>query len=115
MSRRAFHGVIPALAVPFRDDYKIDEDGLARFSRWLARCRGVTAVMTNGHTGEVGSGNVIKLTNNMISLGSSVLIQEALAVGVKAGERARRTSSARVGFIGVTVAKRRRRPRGERV
>jgi 3-hydroxyisobutyrate dehydrogenase-like beta-hydroxyacid dehydrogenase len=37
------------------------------------------------HTGEVGSGNVIKLTNNMISLGSSVLIQEALAVGVKAG------------------------------
>ena len=37
------------------------------------------------HTGEVGSGNVVKLTNNMISLGSSVLIQEALAVGVKAG------------------------------
>ena len=37
------------------------------------------------HTGPVGSGNVIKLTNNMISLGSSVLIQEALAVGVKAG------------------------------
>jgi 3-hydroxyisobutyrate dehydrogenase-like beta-hydroxyacid dehydrogenase len=37
------------------------------------------------HTGAVGSGNVIKLTNNMISLGSSVLIQEALAVGVKAG------------------------------
>jgi 4-hydroxy-tetrahydrodipicolinate synthase len=55
MSRRAFHGVIPALAVPFRDDYKIDEDGLARFSRWLAGCRGVTALMTNGHTGEVGS------------------------------------------------------------
>ncbi|HKA60880.1 MAG TPA: dihydrodipicolinate synthase family protein [Methylomirabilota bacterium] len=55
MSRRAFRGVIPALAVPFRDDYKIDEDGLARFSRWLAGCRGVTALMTNGHTGEVGS------------------------------------------------------------
>ncbi|HEY7204734.1 MAG TPA: dihydrodipicolinate synthase family protein [Methylomirabilota bacterium] len=55
MSRRAFHGVIPALAVPFRDDYKIDEDGLARFSRWLAGCRGVTALMANGHTGEVGS------------------------------------------------------------
>jgi 4-hydroxy-tetrahydrodipicolinate synthase len=52
---RAFKGVIPALAVPFRDDYKIDEDGLARFSRWLAGCRGVSALMTNGHTGEVGS------------------------------------------------------------
>ncbi len=28
---------------------------------------------------------MVKLTNNMISLGSRVLIQEALAVGVKAG------------------------------
>jgi len=53
--RRAFHGVIPALAIPFREDYKLDEDGLDRFARWLAGCRGVTALMTNGHTGEVGS------------------------------------------------------------
>ena len=52
---RAFHGVIPAMAVPFRDDFKLDGEGLARFARWLAGCRGVTAVMTNGHTGEVGS------------------------------------------------------------
>ena len=52
---RAFHGVIPAMAIPFRDDYKIDEEGLARFARWLAGRHGVTAVMTNGHTGEVGS------------------------------------------------------------
>jgi 4-hydroxy-tetrahydrodipicolinate synthase len=52
---RTFGGVIPAMAVPFRDDYKIDDDGLARFARWLAGCRGVTALMTNGHTGEVGS------------------------------------------------------------
>jgi 3-hydroxyisobutyrate dehydrogenase-like beta-hydroxyacid dehydrogenase len=37
------------------------------------------------HVGDVGMGNVIKLTNNMISLGSRVLIQEALAVAVKAG------------------------------
>ena len=34
---RPFHGVIPAMAISF------------------AGCRGVTAVMTNGHTGEVGS------------------------------------------------------------
>ena len=52
---RPFHGVIPAMAIPFRDDYKIDEEDLARFARWLAGCRGVTAVMTNGHTGELGS------------------------------------------------------------
>jgi len=37
------------------------------------------------YVGDVGMGNVIKLTNNMISLGSRVLIQEALAVAVKAG------------------------------
>jgi 3-hydroxyisobutyrate dehydrogenase-like beta-hydroxyacid dehydrogenase len=37
------------------------------------------------HVGDVGMGNVVKLTNNMISLGSRVLIQEALAVAVKAG------------------------------
>lgn len=52
---RAYHGVIPAMAVPFLDDYKLDEEGLARFTKWLAGCRGVTGVMTNGHTGEVGS------------------------------------------------------------
>jgi 4-hydroxy-tetrahydrodipicolinate synthase len=52
---RAFRDVIPALAIPFRDDYKLDADGLARFARWLAGRPGVTALMTNGHTGEVGS------------------------------------------------------------
>src|SRR3989441_570503 len=52
---RPLRGIIPAMAVPLLDDYKIDEDNLARFALWLAGCRGVTAVMTNGHTGEVGS------------------------------------------------------------
>jgi 4-hydroxy-tetrahydrodipicolinate synthase len=54
-TERAYHGVIPAMAIPFLDDYKLDEEGLARFTKWLAGCRGVTGVMTNGHTGEVGS------------------------------------------------------------
>ena len=27
---RPFHGVIPAMAIPFRDDYKIDEEGGSR-------------------------------------------------------------------------------------
>ena len=26
---RAFHGVIPAMAIPFRGDYKIDEEEVA--------------------------------------------------------------------------------------
>ena len=48
-----FHGLIPALAVPFRADHSIDAEGLAGFARWLARQPGIVGMMTNGHTGEV--------------------------------------------------------------
>jgi 3-hydroxyisobutyrate dehydrogenase-like beta-hydroxyacid dehydrogenase len=37
------------------------------------------------HVGPVGTGNVLKLTNNMMIHASSLLVQEALAIGVKAG------------------------------
>lgn len=48
-------GLIPAIAVPFNDDFSIDRAGLTRFARWLAGQRGIKALMTNGHTGEVFS------------------------------------------------------------
>jgi 4-hydroxy-tetrahydrodipicolinate synthase len=50
-----FKGLIPAIAVPFNEDLSIDATGLARFARWLAGQRGIKALMTNGHTGEVFS------------------------------------------------------------
>ena len=50
-----FHGIIPAIAVPFRADYSIDEPELRRFAVWLAQRKGVVGLMTNGHTGEVFS------------------------------------------------------------
>jgi 4-hydroxy-tetrahydrodipicolinate synthase len=50
-----FHGLIPAMAVPFRPDFSIDEAELTRFAQWLARQPGVVGMMTNGHTGEVFS------------------------------------------------------------
>ncbi len=50
-----FHGLIPAMAVPFRPDYSIDAAELTRFARWLAEQPGVVGMMTNGHTGEVFS------------------------------------------------------------
>jgi 4-hydroxy-tetrahydrodipicolinate synthase len=50
-----FHGLIPAMAVPFRPDHSIDEAELSRFTAWLGRQKGVVGVMTNGHTGEVFS------------------------------------------------------------
>jgi len=50
-----FHGLIPAMAVPFRSDHSIDDEELTKFARWLARQPGVVGMMTNGHTGEVFS------------------------------------------------------------
>ncbi|WP_454688143.1 dihydrodipicolinate synthase family protein [Achromobacter aloeverae] len=55
MSSIDFNGIIPAIAVPFNQDYSIDEPELKRFSRWLAGQPGIHALMTNGHTGEVFS------------------------------------------------------------
>lgn len=50
-----YHGIIPAIAVPFNDDHSIDAPELQRFARWLGKQPGITALMTNGHTGEVFS------------------------------------------------------------
>lgn len=67
-----FNGIIPAIAVPFNRDYSIDETDLARFAQWLGRQPGITALMTNGHTGEVFSltprerAEVTRLTANAV-------------------------------------------------
>jgi len=50
-----YRGIIPALACPFTHDDRIDEAALRRLASWLAGHKGVVAVMTNGHTGEVFS------------------------------------------------------------
>lgn len=50
-----FHGLIPAMALPFRRDHSIDEAELVKFARWLSVQPGVVGMMTNGHTGEVFS------------------------------------------------------------
>jgi 4-hydroxy-tetrahydrodipicolinate synthase len=52
-SKITFRGIIPAIGVPFRKDHSIDEAELRRLATWLANRRGVVALMTNGHTGEV--------------------------------------------------------------
>jgi 3-hydroxyisobutyrate dehydrogenase-like beta-hydroxyacid dehydrogenase len=53
--------------------------------RKLLRSGDEMVVSTSSTPGPRGPANVIKLTNNIISLGSKVLIQEAMAVAVKAG------------------------------
>jgi 4-hydroxy-tetrahydrodipicolinate synthase len=50
-----YHGIIPAISTPFTPDYRIDEAALRKLASWLAGHKGIVAVMTNGHTGEVFS------------------------------------------------------------
>jgi 4-hydroxy-tetrahydrodipicolinate synthase len=48
-----FRGVLPALQVPYLENFSIDEPELRRFVRWLAAHEGIGGLVTNGHTGEV--------------------------------------------------------------
>lgn len=56
MARAAsYKGIIPALVLPLDSDLSIDEPELRRVARWLAGFKGIAALMTNGHTGDVFS------------------------------------------------------------
>ena len=50
-----YKGIIPALTLPLKADLSIDEQELRRLSHWLTTFKGIAALMTNGHTGEVFS------------------------------------------------------------
>ena len=50
---KPFRGILPALQLPYSDDFLIDEPELRRFARWLAGHDGIGGLVTNGHTGEV--------------------------------------------------------------
>lgn len=50
-----YKGIIPALTLPLKSDLSIDEQELRRLSHWLTTFKGISALMTNGHTGEVFS------------------------------------------------------------
>ena len=48
-----YKGIFPAMQCPFAPDLSIDEPELRRFTAWLASHRGISGLVTNGHTGEV--------------------------------------------------------------
>jgi 4-hydroxy-tetrahydrodipicolinate synthase len=50
-----YKGIIPAVVLPLNPDLSIDEPELRRVARWLAGFKGIAALMTNGHTGDVFS------------------------------------------------------------
>ena len=46
-------GVIPAVLLPFRADFSIDEPAYRRHLRDVAALRGISAITVNGHSSEV--------------------------------------------------------------
>ena len=48
-----FRGVLPAMQLPYDENYKIDEADLRSFTRRLISHEGIGGLVTNGHTGEV--------------------------------------------------------------
>ncbi len=50
-----YKGIIPAVVLPLNPDLEIDEPELRRVASWLAGHKGISALMTNGHTGDVFS------------------------------------------------------------
>jgi 4-hydroxy-tetrahydrodipicolinate synthase len=55
MSSYQPEGVIPAVLLPFFDDFSIDEASYRAHIRDVASARGVTAITTNAHASEVAS------------------------------------------------------------
>ena len=47
------HGVIPAVLLPFRSDFSIDETAYRKHLRDVAAVRGISALTVNGHASEV--------------------------------------------------------------
>jgi 4-hydroxy-tetrahydrodipicolinate synthase len=49
------HGVIPAVLLPFNDDFSIDERGFRSHLRDVAAAKGISAITINAHSTEVAS------------------------------------------------------------
>ncbi|MEF3308074.1 dihydrodipicolinate synthase family protein [Paenibacillus sp. GYB004] len=54
-NKSKWSGVFPAVLLPFKDDYTIDEQGFRELVHWVASHDGVNGIVVNGHTGEIMS------------------------------------------------------------
>lgn len=96
MSERPWTGVFPAAMCPFLEDERIDEAGLRAYLVELSGVDGVTGLVVNGHTGEVGSlldeeratvtavardavGGEVKVVTGVMAEGSAGAIAQARA------------------------------------
>jgi 4-hydroxy-tetrahydrodipicolinate synthase len=48
---KKFRGVYPAVLLPFKDDYSINEQGFRNLVRWVAEHEGIEGIVVNGHIG----------------------------------------------------------------
>ena len=54
MGKNSMRGIYPAIPVPFKSDWSLDEADFRRYLRWIVG-QGVQGLVTNGHTGEISS------------------------------------------------------------
>jgi len=52
-NKEKWSGVFPAVLIPFKDDYSIDEEGFRKLVSWVASHDGINGIVVNGHTGEI--------------------------------------------------------------
>ncbi|MCY1097643.1 dihydrodipicolinate synthase family protein [Bacillus safensis] len=52
-NKEKWSGVFPAVLIPFKDDYSIDEPAFRKLVRWVAEHEGINGIVVNGHTGEI--------------------------------------------------------------
>ena len=52
---KTFKTIFPAVSVPLKDDYSIDEPAFRAYLRWLKTFygKGIEGLVVNGHTGEI--------------------------------------------------------------
>ncbi len=56
MSRPKPRGIFPAIPIPFKSDWLLDEAEFRQYLRWISQ-QGVQGLVVNGHTGEISSLN----------------------------------------------------------
>jgi len=55
--KERWENIFPAICIPLREDYSVDEEILRRYVKWLADFDLIDGLVCNGHTGEITSLN----------------------------------------------------------
>lgn len=53
--KEKWENIFPAVCIPFKDDYTLDEPEFRSYMKWLSSFDLIDGIVTNGHTGEITS------------------------------------------------------------